>query len=325
MKIRFFLALIAILNAPCIGLSQNGGQPSEVYNLIVNYDADFGSLSRFYFYESPERRERFKKFYTDYLTSLNNFQFSSLSMGGKVDYLLMKRNFEANIERLTKEEAEYKQIEKYVSIGQYIYSLENLRRRGISLNGEEVAIGLDKIARSVQSAHTNLSKEGSLSASLANRAEETIKGQQQAIKSVYEFYRGYDPLFTWWVQAPYKTLDSLLSIYAKAIKAKTDKSKLPKDDGSGIIGNPIGREEIIKQLRFEMIPYSPEELIDMANKEFAWCDKELLKASQEMGFGDRWKDAQEKVKQSFVPPGKQPEAMLKLYNESIDFLKKMIY
>ncbi|MBC7902721.1 MAG: DUF885 family protein, partial [Gemmatimonadaceae bacterium] len=49
---------------------------------------------------------------------------------------------------------------------------------------------------------------------------------------------------------------------------------------------------------------------------------ELLKASKEMGFGDNWKQAQEKVKNSYVPPGSQPEAMYKLYQESIDFLKK---
>jgi hypothetical protein len=41
-----------------------------------------------------------------------------------------------------------------------------------------------------------------------------------------------------------------------------------------------------------------------------------------MGFGDDWKAAQEKVKMSFVPAGQQPEAMLKLYEESVDFLKK---
>ena len=51
-------------------------------------------------------------------------------------------------------------------------------------------------------------------------------------------------------------------------------------------------------------------------------DVELLKASREMGFGDNWRQAQEKVKQSFVPEGYQPEAMLKLYEESVDFLKK---
>ena len=47
----------------------------------------------------------------------------------------------------------------------------------------------------------------------------------------------------------------------------------------------------------------------------------MLKASTETGFGNDWKKAQEKVKQSYVPAGEQPQAMVKLYNESIAFLK----
>lgn len=41
-----------------------------------------------------------------------------------------------------------------------------------------------------------------------------------------------------------------------------------------------------------------------------------------MGFGDNWKAAQEKVKNLYVEPGKQPEAMYDLYKQSVDFLKK---
>ena len=37
---------------------------------------------------------------------------------------------------------------------------------------------------------------------------------------------------------------------------------------------------------------------------------------------DQVKQLQEKVKNTYVPEGKQPELILKLYNESIDFLKK---
>ncbi len=47
----------------------------------------------------------------------------------------------------------------------------------------------------------------------------------------------------------------------------------------------------------------------------------MLNASKEMGFGKDWKKALEKVKDTYVAPGQQPEAMMKLYTESIDFLK----
>ena len=55
----------------------------------------------------------------------------------------------------------------------------------------------------------------------------------------------------------------------------------------------------MQQLNYEMIPYTPEELIEIANKEFAWCDAEMLKASKEMGFGNDWKAALGKSKKYF--------------------------
>jgi hypothetical protein len=67
------------------------------------------------------------------------------------------------------------------------------------------------------------------------------------------------------------------------------------------------REALIEELEFEMIPYSPEELVAIANKEFDWCQRELKKASREMGFGDDYMKAIEAVKQKYVEPGKQPE------------------
>ena len=48
----------------------------------------------------------------------------------------------------------------------------------------------------------------------------------------------------------------------------------------------------------------------------------MLKASRELGFGDNWKAALEKVKQSYVPEGHQPEMIMDLYNQSVDFIKK---
>lgn len=296
---------------------------TEVYPLIVNFRADRGSLERFYFVSnSPERRERFKVLYKDYLSKLEQLPFESMSVSGKVDYLLMKRDLENELYLLATEEKEFSQIKKYTTFGDPIYEFEKQRRRGKHLNSGEAAKQLNDIFKNIRESNQKLKQEPNLTRELASRAEATIKGQQVALKSVFEFYNGYDPEFTWWVTKPYQKLDSMLTKYAAALKSKVDPATLPKDDGSGIIGSPIGREELLRLLQYEMISYSPEELVDIANKEFAWCDAELLKASREMGFGDNWKQAQEKVKQTYVPEGQQPEAMLKLYNESVEFLKK---
>ncbi len=87
-----------------------------------------------------------------------------------------------------------------------------------------------------------------------------------------------------------------------------------------IIGSPIGRDGLMNELAYEMIPYTPEELIAIAEKEFVWCENEMKKASREMGFGDDWKKALEKVKTMHVDPGKQPEVIRDLANEAVKFL-----
>ena len=298
-------------------------QTSEVNNLMVQYQADRGSLTRFYAVPfSPERRERFRKFQQDYLRQLEAVPFDQLSTGSRVDYILFKRNIDNQIRLLDAEAKGYEQVKRYFPFAPSMYELEKQRRRGVSLDGKKLAADIYNWQQQIRQGIRSLQQEPELDMPQAEMAAAAVRGLQQALKSVFDFYFGYDPGFSWWVEKPYRTTDSLLNMYAGQLKAKGKISTTQKDDGSGIIGKPIGREELIRQLQFEMIPYTPEDLIEMANKEFAWCDKEMLKASREMGFGDNWKQAMEKVKNSYVPEGKQPELILRLYNESIDFLKK---
>jgi uncharacterized protein (DUF885 family) len=94
-----------------------------------------------------------------------------------------------------------------------------------------------------------------------------------------------------------------------------------RPDASKILGKPRGRVGLIKDLRDNMIPYTPEQLITLANKEFAWCEEEMKKAARQMGFGDDWKKAIEKTKQTAVPPGGQPLMIMGLLNEAVAYLR----
>ncbi len=295
----------------------------KVQPLMAGYEADRGNLTRFYVIaNSPERRQRFVKLVSDYAKQLQQLDFSKLITSDKVDYILFKRTLDNELRLLNIEEEEYTQIRKYVPFADTIYSLEKKRRRGAYLDSKEVARSLNDANAQLRDLAKSVKSEASIPRLLSGRAEGAVKGLQAALKSVYDFYYGYDPSFTWWIAQPYKALDSSLNAYANLLRSKVSKEETITDDGSGIIGNPIGRAELIRQLQYEMIPYTPEELIDIANKEFAWCDAEMLKASAEMGFGSDWKKALEKVKNSYVAPGRQPEMLFGLYNQSVDFLKK---
>jgi hypothetical protein len=94
-----------------------------------------------------------------------------------------------------------------------------------------------------------------------------------------------------------------------------------KADDSGIPGAARGREGLIRDLTDEIVPYTPEELIRLADREFAWVEAEMIRNSRELGFGDDWKRAVEHVKGLHPPPGGQPAAIRDLIQEAVDYLR----
>lgn len=332
--LSFLCLSVPVLRGQSPNITDLFAQTSEMNNTMVNYNADLGSINRFYStsevgwgkpasnYNSPERRARLLQLNSAYLQQLNTINFEKMSINGKVDFILFRRNLEEAQYLLQEEDKNYQQISKYFPFSEKIYALEKPRRRGAAVNAEQTAKELNTIQQEIEKAITGLEKADSIEMKLAVYAAEAAKGLQGSLKNMFDFYNGYDPLFTWWVPKTYGNVDSLLQVYGNKLQKKGRRSTAQKDDGSGIIGNPIGSAALRWQLQFEFIPYSAEELVEIANREFAWCDAELLKASREMGFGDNWKAAQEKIKNSFVAPGQQPAEMYELYKQSVDFLKK---
>ena len=158
-------------------------------------------------------------------------------------------------------------------------------------------------------------QRGHLPLRAARQTDELAKTFEQW----YEFSAGYDPSFTWWVKQPYEAAAKALKEYGEFLR----KELAGLDDpGAAIVGDPIGRQALLEDLEHEMIPYSPEELVRIAESEFAWCDREMLRASRELGFGENWTAALEHVKTLHVAPGEQPELVRKLAYEAIEFVEE---
>ncbi|SFO43667.1 protein of unknown function [Chitinophaga sp. YR627] len=315
--------IYCLLTAGCLIAGRGFAQEKDMPSLQQHYNADRGSLLRFYRIENaPERRDRFKVFYNDYLQQLNGLDFEKLSVGERVDYVLFKLKLQDEIRQLEIEETEYKQVADWFPQADKIYASEKLRRRGTKQDAAALALTLREMSIGLQEKAKQLGAAKGLNIVLLRRGAAVTRGLQTALHSIHDFYDGYDPQFTWWIPAPYKQLDSVLKAYGELWQQQIKTMPGGKDDGSGIAGYPIGRDELVRQLQNELIPYSPEELIEIANKEFAFCDAEMLKASEEMGFGKDWHKAMEKVKNTYVPAGEQPDAIMKIYDESMAFLKE---
>ncbi len=295
---------------------------SEMRDPILQYQADVNSLSRKYsIKESDEYYNRFALLYTDWMKKLKEFPFEKFTLDGKIDYVLLRNEIEKDAYFLEQRKSEFDQIKKTVPFADKIISIVQQRRIGKRLDGEQTAETFNELKKDLQNVRKDLAKQPKFSERLSKKAVAASQDYRKAVNELFSFYHEYDTQFDWWTITPHAELDSAFSEYIRFLKSwkSVDASK---DDGSGIVGNPIGRDQILKSLELEFISYTPEELIDIANKEFAWCEKEVLKASQEMGFGSNWKEALEKVKSDHVEPGKQPELVEFLATEAIEYVEK---
>ena len=105
---------------------------------IERYTVDRGSLARSYpVAVSRARRERFKKFYTEWLKSLQSLNFDAMSQDGKIDYILFKNHLEYELRQLDIQSRQISEIEPLLPFGAKIIELEETRRRMEPINSRK--------------------------------------------------------------------------------------------------------------------------------------------------------------------------------------------
>jgi uncharacterized protein (DUF885 family) len=360
---------------------------SEMRSLIERYTVDRGSLTRsFPVAISAARVARFRQFYSEWLAQIQKLNFDSMSQEGKVDYLLLRNHLEYEMRQLDIQGKQLAEIQPLVPFLGTIVDLEEARRRMEPIDSAKAAATLTSLKKQIDDTRKSVeaglrpergtgSDRGAESRTeggeaikakktVAFRAVGAVNSLRNNLRNWYTFYNGYDPIFTWWNEEPYKSLDQTLTAYAAFLSERVvglrpegtqagtsgpatnrgagggpggagggqgqgpGQGQAPQravtparaGDASDIVGDPIGREALMSELQSEMIPYTPEELINIANKEMAWCENEMKKASRDLGYGDDWKKALEHVKNLYVEPGKQPEMIRDLALEAIKFV-----
>ena len=296
---------------------------SRLRGAIEKFREDYGSLNRFYTAQtSPNRAARLRQFYADWLAFLNRQNFDALNHDEQIDYLLFKNYLTHQIKESERSARLFEEMSALIPFARTISDLEDSRRRLETIDAAKTAAVLNDLAKQI-AATQKAFEENKLARpkrTVANRAAQIVASLRTTLRNWHTFYNAYDPIFTWWNAEPYKAADAALQNYQNFLLDKL--VGIRPDDKTTIIGDPIGREALLAELEYEMIPYTPEELVEIAEREFAWCEAEMKKASREMGFGDDWKRALEAVKQKYVEPGKQPELIRDQAYEAIEFIEK---
>ncbi len=397
---------------------------------------------------SPARIARLKRFDLSWQTAVGRIDAAKLSPAARTDLDALKASIQTNLATLEADTATLADIAPLLPFAPTLVGVLESRLRLEDMKAQESAGLITQATKDIAAITTRIES------GLAGQADSVRAGRDQATRAAaavdalrgnltawFNFYNGYDPLFTWWMGVPYKKIDASLNAYATLLRDKlaaadqpaaprgpvtviapapapkfsevpdlNELIALPQDelttivarfmagrgvgggrgggrggdpaaavpapaglqyyadwlkalttlnfdalsrnaqvnylylkkyselqlaregrtlpanpprkaDNSGIPGPARGREGLIRDLEDALIPYTPEQLLDLAEKEFAWADREMLKASREMGFGDNWKQAVEKTKTMHVPPGQQPGMIRDLIFEAIDFLR----
>jgi len=292
---------------------------SEMRFPLERFQADLSVLSRKYTVPlSRAQHDRMVGFYKESLDSLEKLPFDSMSHPGQVDFLLFKNHLQHALKRLSQEQIKEDEMQPILPFAQTIVKIEEAWQAMETPQPQQTATTLNDLAKGIQAAKHSVDKGLKVDRVVANRAVLTLQRIRSSINDWFNFYNGYDPLFSWWVSEPFKEVNKALEEYTNDVRDKLVGIK--PDDKTTIIGDPIGDKALKEELEDAMIPYSPSEIIEIANKEFAWCEVEMKKASHELGYGDDWKKALEHTKQQYVEPGKQPELIRSLAEEAAKFV-----
>ena len=303
------------------------GRPgSELAGIVERFSTDRQSISRRYDAAgSPAQRKRLREFYVEWNSRLGGLDFGKLSEEGKIDYVLLSNYIKHEIILLDRRDTQRGETAALIPFADKLLSLQDARRDLKPVDSRIAASVLASTSIEVDSLRARYESPAApkVNKAVANRAADRVDQIRNVVGRWYKYYDGYDPTFSWWTKDPYKRMDESLTRYAKTLREKVVGFKPAQAGGSAndgpIIGDPISRKGLEEDLAYEMIPYTPEELIAIAEKEYAFSLSEMKKASREMGFGDNWKAAMEKVKNSYVEPGQQPELIRGLAREAEDF------
>lgn len=323
-------ALLATMSLACTSASlaeqtnaKSAARPAtDMRDVVGRYSADLGSLRRTWRVEgSPQRAERLRRFFEDERRELDALDFDALDQDGKIDWLLLSNEVGYEERALGIERLRWEEIRELVPFVEPIAALADAQRRFEPVDARAAAGVLDQLAKDVAARRKDVeARAGEWTKPVGRRAADALVSLARDLEEWYRFGKGYDPLFDWWVSKPYDAAHGALDDYAKMVREKV--AGLASGDEKTIIGDPIGREALMQELAHEMIAYTPEELVKIADLELAWCRERMLEASRELGCGDDWKAALEKVKQLHVEPGGQPGLIRKLAFEAVDFLER---
>ncbi|MCC6230475.1 MAG: DUF885 family protein [Phycisphaerales bacterium] len=324
-----------------------GGDLRDMINLVGE---DTASLARWHSIRwSDARWNDMESLARTQMSMLGRVNFDSLSRQGKIDYVLLRNELRGSLSQAARHRARITEMKDLLPFKDAVIAFEGMRWRmeqpeprtsAGTLAG--FAADIKKVRERIEKGRHEEKKETSpadatqanaasspppapdapivLNAVQAQRAAGAVSEFRRVLADWYEYHAPYTPEFSWWCKKPFEEARAALDDYERYLRQDIAGLKGAPDDP--LVGNPIGRDWIIDDLKLEFVAYTPEQLIAIADREFAWCEARMKEAARDMGLGEDWKAALEKVKNITAPAGHQTDMMAELTREGIEFVKK---
>ncbi|MGE5800740.1 MAG: hypothetical protein ACM358_00660, partial [Gemmatimonadota bacterium] len=273
---------------------------SELAEVVDRFATDRNVLTRRYDADdSPDQRRRMRALYAGWQARLTEVDFGKLSPEGRVDYLLLARYLRHQVALLDRRDKMRASEAPLLPFADRLLALQDARRNLATVAPPAAARVLAQATREIDSLRTLFeSSQGradsaarargstpAVTRTVANRAADDLDDIRSVVGGWFRYYDGYDPVFSWWVKDPCRKLDEALTKYARTLRERVVGMK-PSDGrpdgqaagrpgtcGAGsrettsdantgpIVGEPIGADGLKEDLDYEMIPYTPDELI----------------------------------------------------------------
>lgn len=189
-------------------------QGNPMRELIERYESDRSALARFFPISiSPGRAERFKKLYADTRSDLNGVNFGGLDADGKLDWVLTENMLTYNERRLELDEKERLDAIPFVPFEKDVIEMAEARQRMEKVDGQAAAARLDKIrdtiAEKQKALEKDLADKKKFEKPVIFRAAAFTDQLRGHLREWFEFYKGYDPIFRFWISIVSRMADRL--------------------------------------------------------------------------------------------------------------------
>src|SRR5262245_14221328 len=194
-------------------------KPSAAADVVRRYEADRESLHRTYpILDSRTRHVRMRRFLDGWATALGGVDATKLSKEAQADLTALAGTIDADRRDLGRRVVHRAEAAPLVPFAGTIIGLEESRRRMEPVDSMKVAGVVTALTKQVTAARK--SAEATATKEPARRAAETVTRLRGHLKHWFDFYNGYDPVFSWWMAEPFRETDEALQGYAAFLRDK---------------------------------------------------------------------------------------------------------